>query len=564
MRLPARPSVHVFIVTGLLVLFCFHFSWSSAPDAAVPAGCSFRAVQVSEDGRITAAGDYGIILSSADGGKTWTQHMSADRARIFDLCRAGPGRIAGAGMQGTILTGGPDTQCWIRMHTFMDHNLHTCCFFNAEEGFAAGSDGLILHTTDGGLNWQERNRMPGRTLYGLAFADDSTGFAVGQTGLVLKTRNRGITWKILDLNDPGLFANLYGAEFYGSTGLIFGAGGTLFRTEDGGRQWQRLTADRFMDIRDVCMLHEQVFISVGDSGKILVTLDGGKTWHRKNASKPAVLYGIGQVSRGRFVLAGQDRMLENMTMRVSGNAATGYTIDVKTEPVFKRYGSHVREQRFVETMQRSVGTPYVNDPLGEGPSGVFDRDPRIDTLHVDCVTALEQGLAGALCVPGLTRLNMLDRIRYRGGRVSFFNRNHFFVPDWIPGNSWLLEDVSTHIGYPAVDTLRRDIGRKKFLAYKNISIPQIKDDPDYMTLYIPFHEVPGKLPLIQEPMVIVFIGYADWLMAKHVGMVYPDPETGVMLIHASSDNKQVVQMKLADYLASMSGILGIKLLRLNR
>ncbi len=48
------------------------------------------------------------------------------------------------------------------------------------------------------------------------------------------------------------------------------------------------------------------------------------------------------------------------------------------------------EARLERVIRDSVGTPYFDGPLGEGPTGIFDRDPLVDFTRVDCVTSVEQ------------------------------------------------------------------------------------------------------------------------------------------------------------------------------
>ena len=74
---------------------------------------------------------------------------------------------------------------------------------------------------------------------------------------------------------------------------------------------------------------------------------------------------------------------------------------------------------------RYIGAPYVLDSLGEGPGAPYDSDPIHRTDAFDCLTFVETVLADARGID-------LQKIRYSGGRVDWFERNHWTESQWIP------------------------------------------------------------------------------------------------------------------------------------
>lgn len=81
-----------------------------------------------------------------------------------------------------------------------------------------------------------------------------------------------------------------------------------------------------------------------------------------------------------------------------------------------------------------LGTPYKQDPLGEGPEGLFDADPRFRLDAVDCLTYLET-LLGMLGAENLVEAEeRVQRIRYAGGESDYLNRLHFVWMQWLPYN----------------------------------------------------------------------------------------------------------------------------------
>ncbi len=109
---------------------------------------------------------------------------------------------------------------------------------------------------------------------------------------------------------------------------------------------------------------------------------------------------------------------------------------------------------------RFLGTPYKLGPLGEGPSGEFDRDPLTRFDKVDCTTFVEEVMALALDPDLGQAKRTLRKIRYRNGNVSYETRNHFTSADWVPNN--------VAAGY-LVDITRDVAGAKTRIAGKEIS-----------------------------------------------------------------------------------------------
>lgn len=94
-----------------------------------------------------------------------------------------------------------------------------------------------------------------------------------------------------------------------------------------------------------------------------------------------------------------------------------------------------------------IGKPYLGDPLGEGSTARFDRDPRLRTDGFDCTTYIETVIAVAKSATPEEVPDWMDAIRYKNGYPSFETRNHFPGLDWIRNNveSGLLEDVTFRI-----------------------------------------------------------------------------------------------------------------------
>lgn len=205
---------------------------------------------------------------------------------------------------------------------------------------------------------------------------------------------------------------------------------------------------------------------------------------------------------------------------------------------------------------RTLGTPYADGPLGEGPGGKHDTDPLIDHTRVDCVTFVEQTLALAATKSYGEATALLQRIRYRGGKVSFETRNHFMVADWLENNHSFCRELTSDLGVPAERVTRR-ISRKGF--FKRVDAPELGQDTpdrDVEITYIPAAEAGAAAVRMPSPSLVVFVGRIDWLFALHCGFFIRSEQGVGLLYHASSKGGKVLAQPFAEYAASSSRYLG--------
>jgi len=213
----------------------------------------------------------------------------------------------------------------------------------------------------------------------------------------------------------------------------------------------------------------------------------------------------------------------------------------------KPYGERVRI-----VAERYLGAPYVNGPLGEGPTGAHDKDPLMDLAHVDCVTFVEQTLALAASKSQNDAFALLQNIRYKNGDIDFGSRNHFMIADWVANNSFC-KDVSRDLGVPT-QPLTRTVSRKDFFA-KRANAPELGQQiPDEsMTIgYVPVSEVAEAAKKIPSPSLICFIGKIDWLFTLHCGLYVRD-EKGEGVFYQASSGKDVNKVVKGDLAAAFNG-----------
>lgn len=185
-----------------------------------------------------------------------------------------------------------------------------------------------------------------------------------------------------------------------------------------------------------------------------------------------------------------------------------------------------------------LGAPYVLDPLGEGIAP--DTDPLIRFDAFDCTTFVETSLAGG-------EIDRLNKIRYRDGKISFENRNHFIETDWLNNNSDMVRNVSAAYGRTA--TRRVTIDRAGWM--RTVHNMDSDDAPQTVDLeYIPYANV--ATINTSDTLIVLFIAgnfeksdkIGTDLAVRHMGFLMPNG----MLRHASSKHGRVVDECFAEYI----------------
>lgn len=227
--------------------------------------------------------------------------------------------------------------------------------------------------------------------------------------------------------------------------------------------------------------------------------------------------------------------------------------------------------RFVQASALFLGTPYADGPLGEGEAGGPDPDPRVCFDRADCVTFLEQSLALALCRDGGRSVPMqdpylavLDRIRYREGRVNYADRNHYTSIDWIPANAWLVQDVTESVAPGGTVLVERTIDRAAFLQGHGVAPRPGLDDPRPVSArIIPREGAAAAAANLRSGDLVFWAGKKDGILIVHTGLAVRAEAGGPLLFrHASSKAGKVTEEPLADYAARAGFAAGFLVLRL--
>lgn len=300
-------------------------------------------------------------------GVAQAETVSADdpllRGTIYiDLARAGD-RVVAVGDRGHIIYSDDDGRTWRQGETPTGVLMTAVCFADAQHGWAVGHDAVVLGTRDGGQTWalqysdelgeavedamDDEDFYDDDDLYAYYddddFYDDDMGggavdtsgaplldvwcdsrdraIAVGGYGYMVETTDGGDTWKLRagDLpDDEGWHLYAIG-QLDGEADTLFIAGerGTLYRSRDRGRTWQRLESPYHGTFFGITSSDTRTLLIHGLQGNVWLSRDRGDTWRRVTSGVRTGVNSGTVLPDGTIVLVGNAGAI--MTSRDQGS-----------------------------------------------------------------------------------------------------------------------------------------------------------------------------------------------------------------------------------------------------
>ncbi len=195
--------------------------------------------------------------------------------------------------------------------------------------------------------------------------------------------------------------------------------------------------------------------------------------------------------------------------------------------------------------RKAIGMPYQIYLLGEFPFEIYDDAPLYTLNKGDCVVFSEHIYAMALSRSWQEFFVFLQRLRYQNGEIGILTRNHFTIPEWDAGNSWLLEDKSRDL---AGDQALVLTDRTRHSPFFKERYGIVVDMPDITieTNVVPSEMIPSILPQLKtgDFVNIIFAsGKSCW--ASHVGLIIVAEDGVVNFLHATRPS--VREEPLLDY-----------------
>ncbi|GMR08162.1 MAG: YCF48-related protein [Gammaproteobacteria bacterium] len=276
-------SPRVYLVLFLYLIIHSPFAYSeqdsidtAAPDWAMPAPLAYRSMilDVTQAGsRQVAVGERGHILYSDDCGGNWQQAKVPTRTTL------------------------------------------TAVFFiDDKRGWAVGHDSVVLKTGDGGENWRitYQDAPAEQPLFDIWFRNSRQGIAIGAYGAFIISNDGGETWQSSPVSDEDF--HLYSiTPFADDNLLIAGEAGSLYRSTDAGRSWQKLVRPYVGSFFGVLSLSRSSLLVYGMRGHVFRSDDGGDSWKQVDVGVNSSLEGGYRQPGGNIYLAGHNGVILKST-----------------------------------------------------------------------------------------------------------------------------------------------------------------------------------------------------------------------------------------------------------
>jgi photosystem II stability/assembly factor-like uncharacterized protein len=240
-----------------------------------------------------AAGNYGAMVRTTDGGQNWSTVSFGLSDTILALAFASPDKGWAAGNSGVIHQSSDSGLTWSIVYSNAVDFLAAAhvideqtVFFAGQEGF----DGVVLRTTDGGADWGTA-AVSGSSAFGsLCFVSESVGWVAGRDDIA-KTVNGGASWSAATTPANDSYKSYIGTIWFVDTLRGFGAGryGGLSRTDDGGANWVFFDSSLSSWIEDIHFPDPRRGVMAGERGLVRWTQDSGNTWTASHPRHPSSL-----------------------------------------------------------------------------------------------------------------------------------------------------------------------------------------------------------------------------------------------------------------------------------
>ena len=230
----------------------------------------------------------GSVLSTADGGRTWSRKTSipvtgagTQPYKPTDITFLTPTTGVAVSLSGGIYRTTDGASSWTQVHASGTPQLNSVNFPSQLVGYAAGSSGLVLGTDDGGLTWTPRGAPGVAGLRSIRCATPLVCLLTNGSQTVLRTVDGAVTWSAVTAATQKIQAAAFSAP---TSAVAAGDGGVTVLSDDTGATWRPVGKRLSTTFQRVRALSASVVFATGPSGALARSDDGGVTWSEVGVS----------------------------------------------------------------------------------------------------------------------------------------------------------------------------------------------------------------------------------------------------------------------------------------
>lgn len=271
------------------------------------------------------------------------QISAPEKAVLIDISRA-DNRLVAVGERGLIVVSDNNGQSWRQVPVPVSVTLTAVQFVDAQHGWAVGHSGTVLSTIDSGENWKvlldgvqaakvelraaqfeqssstdpdaagarllsaEQSVADGadKPFLAVNFLDAKRGLIVGAFGMAFTTQDGGASWQSLagHIENPGL-VHLYAIARKGNVWLLAGEQGYLARSIDNGQSFTQLVSPYEGSFFTAAVRNDGAFLLAGLNGHAYLSSDEGESFHEMSVSSPTSFSASDRLVDGTVLLANQ-------------------------------------------------------------------------------------------------------------------------------------------------------------------------------------------------------------------------------------------------------------------
>lgn len=242
----------------------------------------------SSNGKVLVAGTAAnAILSSSDGGQTWSRHALAAPSSVTALATCADGTFVGVDFYRKVWIGDASGTQWSAQPTVKGFDALAVTCDPSGRIWLAGSRSTLLSSADKGKTWKAVDFGEDALLTTIQFIDADHGVVTGEFGTALATADGGATWQALPKmpNEFYPYATLFTDQ---RNGWSSGLAGVILRTSDGGKTWAPQANESKLPMYSL-LSQGPVLYGLGAGGQMVMLQ--GDTWSRfdHGLSLPAYL-----------------------------------------------------------------------------------------------------------------------------------------------------------------------------------------------------------------------------------------------------------------------------------
>jgi photosystem II stability/assembly factor-like uncharacterized protein len=219
-----------------------------------------------------ATGNYGKMLITKDGGKTWENQDSTVVEHLMDISAWDDKRAVAVGNAGVTLMTEDGGNTWVSVDSPKSDvankllKVHT---YPGGEALAVGEMGMIIRSMDYGKTWHQLREENDIFMNDIVKVDANTIFVAAEYGQIFKSIDNGQTWEEIFTDSPNSFAAIDARN--PQEIAIVGLAGVVVGTTDAGETWTYVSPEQsgmtehMMDVQWSEKANK--WVAIGNKGK---------------------------------------------------------------------------------------------------------------------------------------------------------------------------------------------------------------------------------------------------------------------------------------------------------